>query len=336
MSVQPTPTAAPTHPGALRRRRVRGPARRHPRADRRGPRRRAHPGDGAEPLPLGRAGGVRQPQHRHGGRARTTTARPTSCCATPTSRCIAPRARAAAATPSSSGDARRGGRAAAARDRAPSRRRTAGVPAPVPADRRRSPTGEVAGFEALVRWQHPDRGLLAPATFLPVAEEIGLITQIDEWMLAEACRQAQEWQREHGGRRAADGQRQPLGQVAGLAELVGRVRRRPARHAACRRSPLRLEVTESVAVADAGGCRASAGPARPRRARVARRLRHRLLLAELPAAVPGRHAQDRSIVRRAHQGQEARGRRDRPPDRQPRRDPGASRSWPRAPRPPRR
>ncbi len=44
-------------------------------------------------------------------------------------------------------------------------------------------TGAVAGFESLVRWEHPERGLLAPAAFLPLAEELGLVSQIDEWML---------------------------------------------------------------------------------------------------------------------------------------------------------
>jgi diguanylate cyclase (GGDEF)-like protein len=59
----------------------------------------------------------------------------------------------------------------------------------------------VAGFEALVRWQHPERGLLLPATFLRVAEELGVIAHIDEWALDEACRQGQAWRRAHPGAR---------------------------------------------------------------------------------------------------------------------------------------
>jgi len=54
-------------------------------------------------------------------------------------------------------------------------------------------TGNVSGFEALVRWQHPERGLVSPADFIPLAEETGLIIFIDRWMLLEACRQMTHW-----------------------------------------------------------------------------------------------------------------------------------------------
>jgi EAL domain-containing protein (putative c-di-GMP-specific phosphodiesterase class I) len=53
---------------------------------------------------------------------------------------------------------------------------------------------QLMGFEALVRWQHPQQGLLSPAIFIPVAEETGLITQIGYWVLREACQQFYHWQ----------------------------------------------------------------------------------------------------------------------------------------------
>jgi diguanylate cyclase (GGDEF)-like protein/PAS domain S-box-containing protein len=61
------------------------------------------------------------------------------------------------------------------------------------------PGGRVAGFEALVRWRHPQRGLLAPAQFLEVAEETGLIVAIDRWMLREACARLRDWRDRYPG-----------------------------------------------------------------------------------------------------------------------------------------
>lgn len=55
----------------------------------------------------------------------------------------------------------------------------------------------IVGFEALARWRHPQRGMVSPADFIPVAEEIGLISQIGEWVLLTACREAARWPGSH-------------------------------------------------------------------------------------------------------------------------------------------
>ncbi len=55
-------------------------------------------------------------------------------------------------------------------------------------------SGKLAGIEALLRWQHPEQGLISPIKFIPIAEEIGLITMIGEWVLRSSCAQLKDWQ----------------------------------------------------------------------------------------------------------------------------------------------
>jgi diguanylate cyclase (GGDEF)-like protein/PAS domain S-box-containing protein len=113
------------------------------------------------------------------------------------------------------------------------------------------PERRVVGFESLVRWQHPDRGLLQPAEFIPVAEESDLILEVGEWVLREACRQMADWQE----RLAPDppltiGVNVSARQMndPGFAELVRRVLAETGMAA----KRLRLEVTETSLATDSG------------------------------------------------------------------------------------
>ena len=72
-------------------------------------------------------------------------------------------------------------------------------------------TGRMAGYEALVRWRHPERGLLEPLDFISLAEETGLIIPLGRWVLDEACRQTKDWQVRYG----------PLIRGTGMSLTVG-------------------------------------------------------------------------------------------------------------------
>ncbi len=101
-------------------------------------------------------------------------------------------------------------------------------------------TDSIAGFEALLRWRHPVRGLVSPADFVPLAEEIGLIVPIGEWVLREACCQAARW---------PDGMSVAVNvsphQFTDTARLVGLVAQSLASSGLPGRR-LEIEITESV------------------------------------------------------------------------------------------
>lgn len=108
---------------------------------------------------------------------------------------------------------------------------------------------EVIGFEALVRWQHPTRGLVPPDEFIPLAEENGTITELGRWVLEESTRQAAVWQRE-----LFEGRHFTIGVNLAAQEffepdLVDRVREAIARHG-LNPATLRIEITESVLLGD--------------------------------------------------------------------------------------
>lgn len=116
--------------------------------------------------------------------------------------------------------------------------------------------GQVAGFEALVRWAHPQRGLVMPAEFIPLAEETGLILPLDAWVLQESCRQFQEWQAHHP---------RPLLlsvnisarqlQSASLIQTVANALEATKFDPCC----LKLELTESVMISDVARVRERLG-----------------------------------------------------------------------------
>ncbi|MEA2586317.1 MAG: hypothetical protein QOF33_4402, partial [Thermomicrobiales bacterium] len=107
-------------------------------------------------------------------------------------------------------------------------------------------TGEVDEVEALVRWQHPQRGLVPPDDFIPLAEATGLIVPLGEWVLAEACREVRAWDGPPlvvAVNLSARQLEQP-NLVGVIARILGATGLAPWR--------LKLEITESVALADAG------------------------------------------------------------------------------------
>jgi diguanylate cyclase (GGDEF)-like protein/PAS domain S-box-containing protein len=106
------------------------------------------------------------------------------------------------------------------------------------------PTCMVVGFEALVRWNHPERGLLPPSEFIGEAENMGVITQIDRWVLHEAIRQIRDWQIESGDDTLTVSVNLSSKQF-GHDHLLGEIRD-SLRHNNLSAKSLKLEITETV------------------------------------------------------------------------------------------
>ena len=172
-----------------------------------------------------------------------------------------------------------------------------GARAALPADPALSDDAVVV-YEALLRWNHPIRGLLPPAAFIPVAEESRLIVPVGRWAIEEACRQAAAWQ-------ARDPDGPPVGVSVNLSALqvtdpsLVHAVRSALESSGLEATTLRLELTETHP--DGGGrgpARGARGPPRPRRPADPRRLRDRVLLARLPEAPAAVRDQARPLVRR--------------------------------------
>lgn len=104
----------------------------------------------------------------------------------------------------------------------------------------------IMGAEALLRWHHPTRGMVSPAEFIPLAEQLGIITEIGSWVLRNACHQAQVWQTRWPGLSVAVNVSAVQLSEGGLPEQVAAVLQQTGLSAAC----LELEVTETALMLD--------------------------------------------------------------------------------------
>jgi EAL domain-containing protein (putative c-di-GMP-specific phosphodiesterase class I) len=109
-----------------------------------------------------------------------------------------------------------------------------------------APTGEITGAEALLRWNHPQRGMVSPAVFVPIAERHGLIGELGEWVIDEACLQARAWRDQ--GLRMRVAINLSVHQLR-RPDLPDRIAAALARHQ-INPDLLTCEITESVAMED--------------------------------------------------------------------------------------
>jgi EAL domain-containing protein (putative c-di-GMP-specific phosphodiesterase class I) len=108
---------------------------------------------------------------------------------------------------------------------------------------------QIGGLEALVRWQHPQRGLVSPIDFIPLAEETGLIIPIGQWVLEQACQQVRTWRDQHPSLAALVVSVNLSARQFMRPDLVSEIRRAAA-EAGLEPSALKLEITESTVMQD--------------------------------------------------------------------------------------
>jgi diguanylate cyclase (GGDEF)-like protein len=111
-------------------------------------------------------------------------------------------------------------------------------------------TEEIYGFEALIRWPHLQQGLISPAEFVPIAEETGLITAIDLWVLQEACKNLRLWQQDHPEINALIMSINLSGKDFTQPDLIGKIDHILEKVDLSGRS-LKVEITESVLIQNA-------------------------------------------------------------------------------------
>lgn len=105
----------------------------------------------------------------------------------------------------------------------------------------------ITGMEALLRWQHPERGMVAPGDFVPLAEETGLIVPIGEWVMRQACEDAASWPNDIAVAVNVSAKQLASGKlVRAVEDALGR--------ASLPATRLEIEITESVLMSDVDGC----------------------------------------------------------------------------------
>jgi diguanylate cyclase (GGDEF)-like protein len=112
-------------------------------------------------------------------------------------------------------------------------------------------SGKIASFEALVRWIHPEKGLVSPDVFISLAEETGQILQIGKWVLEEACRQAAVWESLEGGFDTFSIGVNVSAQQFTRPEFIDTIKD-ALENARCRNSSLKLELTETAIIDNIG------------------------------------------------------------------------------------